>query len=123
MLEDEVPSEKWQLPASGFERFWAAFPKHDHQEGARTEYKRAIKSGEVTHEQLLTGAENYAARCEAESTSSRYIKLAKNWLRDKRWTDAPLTAAERMSPLAYGAAQAAGLLDDELDQFSEDSLR
>ena len=71
-----------------FEIFWKAYPKRSGNKTLVFErYKVARKEG--TAEELLRGAQNYAAECKADNEGrgrgAKFIKWPQGWLSEKRW--------------------------------------
>ncbi|WP_017602232.1 hypothetical protein [Nocardiopsis lucentensis] len=69
-----------------FEKFYATFPRKKDPRKARAAYIAAIKRG-ATPEQLLAGAERYAA--EREGQPARYTKHPTSWLNADAYLDEP----------------------------------
>lgn len=78
----------------GFIKFWNAAPrrKNLHKDETYAAYAEALatlrEEGVADPDQhLLHRIEAYARECILHGTETIYIKLAKNWLAERRWTD------------------------------------
>ncbi len=69
----------------GFERFYSAYPRKKGRQHAERAYALALKK--AAHEDLLTGAQRYAAS--VEGTDPKFIKHPATWLNGGCWADEP----------------------------------
>lgn len=74
---------------SGFDEFWAAYPRRKEKFRARTAYDKALKAG--THEEIMAGVRKYAA--EVRGKDERYTKHPATWLNAGCWMDYEHTVA------------------------------
>ena len=73
------------MPASsGFEEFWAAYPRRVGKRRAQAEYMKALRSG-VSHDVLVEGARRLA--WSKRDLNQRYIPHPEKWLAEGRWDD------------------------------------
>ena len=73
------------MPASsGFEEFWAAYPRRVGKRRAQVEYVKALRSG-VSHNALVEGARRLA--WSKRDLNQRYIPHPDKWLAEGRWDD------------------------------------
>ena len=73
------------MPASsGFEEFWAAYPRRVGKRRAQAEYVKALRSG-VSHEELLAGVKRFA--WSKRDVNPRYVVHPDRWLAEGRWED------------------------------------
>jgi hypothetical protein len=84
--EERLPTDS-EIDA-GFEVFWRQHPRAVHQGKARTEYRKAIKSGKVTIAQIQHAAMAYAA-ARWEANQDHYTLPAAKWLAEECWGDDP----------------------------------
>lgn len=77
--------ERKEEYALEFEKLWKAYPKQQGKLDAFSEYQKVTKSG-VEPATLISAAISYATN--VKDTEPKFIKLLKNWLRDRRWEDA-----------------------------------
>ena len=71
---------------SGFEDFYAAYPRHVGKEAARRAFEKAVKAGTPAAD-IVEGARRYAAATAAAGTETRYIAHPATWLNAGRWND------------------------------------
>lgn len=70
---------------SGFDIFWAEYPKHVGTEKARAAWARAVKS--ASPDTILVGLRRTMAYITREQ--GKYVPLAATWLNQGRWKDDP----------------------------------
>jgi hypothetical protein len=70
-----------------FEQFYAAYPRHTARADAARAYRKIVKAGDATPDELLEGARRFAA--ERRGQDSKYTAHAATWLNGHRWTDEP----------------------------------
>jgi hypothetical protein len=89
------PSEA-ELDAS-FARWWPRYPRKDDKKAARRKFGVVVRSGEVTVEELIAGADAYRAECVADgkltpdgkpTDRGRFIKTPEVWLNKGSWSNA-----------------------------------
>jgi len=70
-----------------FEEFWKHYPRHESKQAALKCWNTRIGQGE-SPENMITGAKNYAAKCQAEEKETRFIKLPATFIGpDKHYMD------------------------------------
>lgn len=75
-----------QNPPPDFSEFWQSYPhNHGSQDAASKAYELARRQG-ATHQQILRGANLYAALIRQNSTETQYVTSADKWLKEKKWT-------------------------------------
>lgn len=72
-------------PAESLEDFLAAYPCSGNRHLTEVAYIDCLMTGQVTEEQLVECAKNYAERCRILETEKRYIKKPENFLRDMEY--------------------------------------
>lgn len=70
-----------------FAAFWDAYPRKDDKGHARKAWTTALKR--ATAQQVITGAQRFAATCDRTNTERRFIPLPTTWLNGERWSDQP----------------------------------
>lgn len=78
------------LPSGGssdFNKWFAAYPKHEGRLAASSAYAAALLGGDVSVGLLLASAEAYAAA--KRHLDPQYIKMPANWLREQCWLEDP----------------------------------
>ncbi|MEV0726032.1 hypothetical protein AB0I37_25040 [Micromonospora purpureochromogenes] len=73
-----------------FASFWDAYPRKDDKGHARKAWGNALKR--ATAEQVIAGAQQFAATCARTNTERRFIPLPTTWLNGERWSDQPIAA-------------------------------
>jgi hypothetical protein len=73
--------------SAAFEAFWQHYPLHVAKGAAHKAWERAIKSGQVTNEELIAGAGRYAADPNRDPS---YTKHGATWLNAGCHNDSPL---------------------------------
>ena len=75
--------------AEAFDQFWAVYPRKASKGGARTKFAAALKRASA--EEIITGAERYAAERAADRRpdAAQWTKLPTTWLNNDCWTDEP----------------------------------
>jgi hypothetical protein len=73
--------------SAAFEAFWQHYPLHLAKGAAHKAWGRAIKSGQVTNEELIAGADRYAAD---PNRHPSYTKHGATWLNAGCHNDSPL---------------------------------
>ncbi len=75
-------------PTGRFEEFFEEYPKKTHMLNANAEYVSLLKTTqELTEDDLIAAAKNYAKTCKIENTKEKYIKNPNNWLKESVWVD------------------------------------
>ena len=72
-------------PEDGFDRFWKVYPKKVSKQAARRKWDALVKT--VHPDEIVAGAEKYAAWIKAEGKSKQYTKDPAGWLNAGRWED------------------------------------
>jgi hypothetical protein len=80
--------------ARPFDRFWRIYPRPEAEGLAEKLFEQAIRTGQATAEELISGAERYAA--ESADTARRYIRGPKAWFEGRCWKDAQRSTSEVM---------------------------
>jgi hypothetical protein len=75
------------LDASAFDRFWEAYPRKVGKAAAQPVFERITRDRKATPEELITGAERFAAERAGEDPT--FTAHAKTWLNAGRWADEP----------------------------------
>lgn len=71
-----------------FDEFWNAYPKKVNMLNAQGEYTYVLETtAELSDDDLITAAKNYAEACSINHTKDRYIKNPENWLKESVWID------------------------------------
>lgn len=71
-----------------FQDFWNAYPKKVNMLNAQGEYTYVLETtAELSEDDLITAAKNYAEACSINHTKDRYIKNPENWLKESVWID------------------------------------
>jgi hypothetical protein len=71
---------------SGFDAFWAAYPKRQDKGHARTAWVKAVRKADP--ETIIRSASAYAN--DPNLPEAKFIPLAATWLNGERWADGPL---------------------------------
>lgn len=78
--------------------FWAIRPGRgaypDPETPARREFEAALARG-IAAEDIIGGAKVWAAQVAETEMPARFVKTAKNWLKDEGWLDQPRPAPRR----------------------------
>lgn len=82
--EREVIDAEIMPVTSGFEEFWAAYPRRVGKRRAQAEYVKALRNG-VAHNDLVEGARRLA--WSKRDLNQRYIPHPAKWLAEGRWED------------------------------------
>lgn len=85
-VKSATKREPFKYPA-GFEAWWPHYPLHVGKLAAFKVWRAAIKSGQVTEEELIAGADRYTAD---PNRKSDYTKHATTWINAGCWSDGPL---------------------------------
>jgi hypothetical protein len=76
-----------------FQRFWRIYPRNSEGEKAAFRVWLNISPAEAFAAEIAAAAQRFAASPSVQTNLARgevqYIKLAKNWLADEGWMDAP----------------------------------
>lgn len=81
-----APRQRSADDGPAFVAFWEHYPKKTDKDGARRQWKRAIKDG-ADPQEIITGAKAYAAEWHGAPAEERcYITKASNWLKDAMWS-------------------------------------
>ena len=71
-----------------FNDFWNTYPKKVNMLNAQGEYTYVLETtAELSEDDLITAAANYAEYCTIRCTKERYIKNPDNWLKESVWID------------------------------------
>lgn len=71
-----------------FQDFWSAYPKKVNMLNAQGEYTYVLETTvELSEDDLIQAAKNYAEACRIRHTKERYIKNPENWLKESAWID------------------------------------
>lgn len=80
-----------------FDAFWAAYPNKVEKQGAQALYRRLVRRGEARPDELVAGAQRYAAL--VRDRAQRFVKSPTSWLTKGCWADgAPSAASVVASP-------------------------
>lgn len=81
--------------AMAFERFFASYPRKDAREAARSEWLRQWRSGGLPEQAgLFSALERFCQSKMWQRENGRFVPYLVNWLRGRRWLDAPAQAAD-----------------------------
>lgn len=69
-----------------FKEFYRAYPRKVGPEAARKNFARAVKGG-ADPDEIIAGAERYAADVRAKGTDRQFIKHPQGWISENRWKD------------------------------------
>nr|DAT68492.1 MAG TPA: Replication initiator A family protein [Caudoviricetes sp.] len=69
-------------PLRCFQKFLASYPGRASTYMTGTAYADLVSSGQVSEDDLVAAAENYADECRQRNTDLRFVKKAENFLRD-----------------------------------------
>lgn len=72
--------------STGFDDFWAAYPKRADKGHARTAWAKAVRKADVTA--IIEGARRFGE--DPNLPEPKFIPLAATWLNGERWDDGPL---------------------------------
>lgn len=73
-------------PPPDFSEFWQSYPRHHGSpDMAAKAYELARRQG-ATHQQIMRGANLYAALIRQNATETKYVTSADKWLKEKKWT-------------------------------------
>lgn len=72
-------------PTESIEKFLAAYPCKGNEYLTEIAFIDCLMTKQVTEEQLIAAAGNYADRCERLETDKQYMKLPENFLRDMEY--------------------------------------
>lgn len=105
-----------------FLAFWAAYPRRRDKQAAWDKWTQRIAEG-VDPEVIIAGAARY--RAEREGEDAKYTKLAKTWLHNRCWENAPELASiaaqralpQRTEPLAVRRRRE---IDEAVAEFKAD---
>lgn len=95
VLTPESKSPSMLIP-SEFENFWATFPRRVAKARAEKAYLDIIKAKKATHDELLVGAQRYAA--ERAGEDPQYTKHPATWLNGGCWKDEPTARSKFIKP-------------------------
>ena len=70
-----------------FADFYSHYPKKQGRKAGLLAYAKAIESGSVTHEEIMSGVIRYANACAQEKREARYIKQPATWINGEHWLD------------------------------------
>ena len=69
-----------------FERFWAAYPRHDSKATARRAFEK-LKPTEELLGTMLSAIDKYKQTAQWQENGGQFIPYAATWLNQKRWED------------------------------------
>ena len=87
---------------SAFESFWAAYPKKEAKELARSVWHRLWRQGAISVAALVEALRRFRETDSWNREGGRYVPQLVNWLRGQRWLD-ELDDTPPSSPAATGA--------------------
>lgn len=76
-----------RVSQADFDRFWDLVPKKVGKLDAEKKFFAAIKSGQVTVDELIAGMRRYAQHIRSNSTDDQYVSHPASWLNKGRWHD------------------------------------
>ena len=85
---------------AAFDRFWAAYPRHEAKDKARKAWEKLIKDKRTDPDVIIAGAARYR---DDPGRDPQFTAHPASWLNAGRWTDDPLPLAgqARASPGVY----------------------
>lgn len=72
---------------SPFDEWWETYPRRDGKIAARKAFDRVLKSRQATVEELIAGAQRYAAARAGQDP--KFTKVPTTWLNGGHWADEP----------------------------------
>jgi len=83
-----VPNITKEYISVHFEKFWTIYPlrANNPKKPAKQKFEAAIKRG-ISPEDIIRGAQNYAALCKAENKEPKFIAQAVTFINQERWND------------------------------------
>ena len=84
---------------SAFESFWAAYPKKEAKELARSVWHRLWRQGAISVAALVEALRRFCGTDSWNREHGRYVPQLANWLKGRRWLDeAPESVGETLPP-------------------------
>lgn len=99
--EDITGSNAVPSSQSAFDHWYAHYPRKVARGAAEKAFAKALKQASL--EQLIAGAQRYAAAMASQGTAKVYIAHPASWLNQKRWLD-ELEAAAQAQPASSADA-------------------
>jgi len=81
-------NDKYLFLHQAFERFWAAYPRHENKEAAWNIFRR-LNPDAALLETMLKSVELSKQSDQWRQDSGKYIPYPANWLKQRRWEDEP----------------------------------
>lgn len=104
-----VPSSQPLNTDEQFQQWYTAYPKKADPKDARKSFDRVLKNQEATFEQLLAGAQRYAAETSAAGTAKNFIKAPAVWLNKGSWANEAGAYAPAPPPVSRSGSFMDGL--------------
>lgn len=108
--EAETPSPAPARP-TGFDRFWAAYPKRASKGDAEKAWK-ALKPNDAQVDRIVKAAQLAARRERWKAENGRYIPHPATWLRAKGWEDDDLQPTRSIAGMPWWAQAGYGTRQD-----------
>ena len=96
--ERKKPLSSPAAPATGFEEFWAAYPKKVAKQAAVKAWNKVTKTADP--QAIIAGTARYAEAVKGQER--QFIKSPDGWLNAGRWEDDYTQTATGQVPAAYG---------------------
>jgi len=79
-------NKKNEKHSSSFDVFWSNYPRKEQKAKAFTAFEACLDN-EISENQLLEACNNYASYCKDNSTDTKFIMLAANFIKNKAYKD------------------------------------
>lgn len=89
-LSKKADSKKTKSKASGFEEFWAAYPKKVDKTKSREIWQKLVPD-EALKKQIIAAVKQQAKSDEWTKDGGQFVPYPSTWLRRRRWEDEPTT--------------------------------
>lgn len=105
-----------------FERFWAAYPRHEAKQKALAAFEK-LRPDEDMLTRMLQAIERQRASDQWREDGGRFIPHPTTWLNGRRWEDEvrPGTTGKAVSAQRYDQRSYAGREQDALERFIQQS--
>jgi hypothetical protein len=103
-----------------FRQWYETYPKRVDPKDALKLFTRVIRNREATFEQLLTGAQRYAAECAAAGTAKNFIKAPSVWLNKGSWMNEAIQKDQPANRSASVGTALAGIASRMMESDFDD---
>jgi hypothetical protein len=100
------------LETTGFDAFYALYPRREKKGTARPAYEKALKK--VNHEVIMEGVRRYLAKIDKEKIERKYIGLPASWLNAEQWADGEFDLQPTLGDHAAKKSEIKGPTDAQL---------